>query len=848
MQNTNLSPNADNEITLYEDPIRTLVIAEKHDGIETLAAREQASLFLETITRGAPQDLYLIIWAKNSKATRSYKISEMPSALDYILETSEHDDVCFGIGFQPNPPKGGSRGKAKDVVGITGLHLDVDIKGGDHKAENLPENDHDVAKLLSIFPLKPSIRIHSGGGLHLYWLFDQPWLFTDNDERKRAKDLVKDFQKGLIAYAKSYGWTLDYTADLSRVLRVPGTYNHKYDLKKVVIQECDNDQRYSLDEIFQSVEGMKTALPSKWPKVSSRKRTTSKSIKSESSSFPKGNPKADIQKVQESCAWFKHCRDDAKALSEPDWFGMMSILACCKNGEKVAHEWSEPYSGYSKHETRTKFEKAVSEAKPVTCQHIQESLGAGEYCDNCPNNGKVKSPAVLGLPKTGKTNIDLLAFPNTDLGNGERFAAQYGNKVCYCQEFGGWVVWNGTHWELNADSKVRAWAKKLVRKLQNLAVNTDGDVENKAVNKKYFLSLEANSKFKGMLEAAASELTVSPDKFGNHDWLLNLSNGILDLRTKILMPHDSKYMMTYVLDYAYDPSAECPIWDSAVKEICDGDVEKVDYLHRVFGYTLTGSIKEQCLFILYGNGANGKSTVIQIAASMLGSLAKETGFSTFIGSKTDSQIGHYLAELCNVRMVTTAESGMDNYLSEPLIKQVTGGDMISAKRLYQAPFSYKPRFKLFMATNYLPKFKGMDYGLARRLRVIEFDRTFRGRDVDPDLVDKLMGERAGILNRFLDGCIEWQKGGLQEPVSVTSATHKYKSKMDWLDEFMDDCCDVDPGERCSKVELYPRYIQWCGENGEKALSKAAFYESLRKKGFEEGRTAKDRFWVGFKLK
>jgi len=313
-------------------------------------------------------------------------------------------------------------------------------------------------------------------------------------------------------------------------------------------------------------------------------------------------------------------------------------------------------------------------------------------------------------------------------------------------------------------------------------------------------------------------------------------NGILNLRFGRLLPHDPEYLITKLAPVFFQPDATCPTWLNFLNRIMQGNPRLIAYLQKAVGYSLTGSTVEQILQFLYGLGANGKTTFIDIIMIMLGDYAVQTTTETLMVKK-NSGIPNDLAALKGARFVAAQEVESGQRLSESLIKQLTGGDRISARFLHAEFFEFKPQFKLWMSGNSRPIIRGGDHGIWRRMKEIPFTVQIPPEEQDRKLSEKLRGELPGIFNWALDGCLAWQKEGrLIPPDEVMAATENYRSEMDILGQFIEDRCLTGPGFQVSAKELYGAYVDWSESQGERRpMSQQFFGMRIVERGFERGR-------------
>jgi putative DNA primase/helicase len=351
-----------------------------------------------------------------------------------------------------------------------------------------------------------------------------------------------------------------------------------------------------------------------------------------------------------------------------------------------------------------------------------------------------------------------------------------------------------------------------------------------------------------MLKLAQSEMPVALDDLDCDPYLLNVKNGTLDLRTGKLKPHDRDDRITKLVPIDFDPNAKCPTFNTFLLEVCGGDVGLRDYLQRVIGYSLTGITKEQNLWILYGLGSNGKTTFIDIVKKVAGVYGRTADISTFT-YKQSEHIRNDLARLFDARLVTSVEIQEGKLLDESVIKQVTGGDPVTSRFLFKEHFEYIPKFKLFMVVNHLPHINGTDRGIWRRIKVIPFTVSFEGKKKDKDLLSKLEKELSGILNWTIEGCLMWQREGLNEPDCVRAAGERYQRDEDSIEDFLAENTEKNPELKVRSMDLFKRDSEIQRELGMKVMSQKLFAQKLAIKGYEKKRDSKGRIeYLGLCLK
>ncbi len=432
--------------------------------------------------------------------------------------------------------------------------------------------------------------------------------------------------------------------------------------------------------------------------------------------------------------------------------------------------------------------------------------------------------------------------PYSDTANAERFVAIHGDKACYLANEKRWLVWRDCNWTPDlANARVQGLAIDAMRSMAREAAETkDKDFQKFAMQ-----SLDA-MRLKNLLFLAQGMRSADHEAFDADPWKLNCRSGIIDLQSGETERHDPGKRMRKLAPVEFDASARCPTFIAFLDRIFAGDQELITFIQRAVGYSLTGRTDEQCLFVLVGNGANGKSTLIRVLQELLGDYAQQTPTNSLMSMKAEG-VGNDIARLEGAQFVAASEAEAGQKLAEAKIKAISGGDQLTARFLYGEFFEFAPQFKLWLATNRLPEVRGTDNGIWRRLCVIPFDVTIPEDERDGSLLDKLKAELPGILNWALAGCLEWQKTRLQPPEIVTNAGKAYRADMDTVLEFVDDCCIRERNGEATMAALYDGYTGWCGANGEQSLSKREFGLRLKNLGLEEARTGKARKRRGIRL-
>lgn len=411
----------------------------------------------------------------------------------------------------------------------------------------------------------------------------------------------------------------------------------------------------------------------------------------------------------------------------------------------------------------------------------------------------------------------------TEFGNAERMLDHYGDGLMYVPEIDGWFMWTGIYWRRAAGVELEHLAKETIRALPDEAKTIESDAERAEFFKFCAISQRAVM-VRNMVSLAQSDprVVVGMTDLDKLTHLLGVGNGVVDLHTGKLLPPDQAYRVTTITAVDYDPEARAPLFERTVADVFFGDADMIGFFQRLVGYSLLGKPDEDVLAIPYGSGSNGKSTVLGAIRDALGEHAKMASADTFLSSGAAGGNAGAAREdvlrLRGARFVYVSEPDEGSELREGLIKSMTGGEPLPARGLYsKTTVEVAPTWVAFMPTNHRPIVKGDDHAIWRRLLPVPFTRNF-DQDLtltkDPDRAEKLAAEAAGILAWCVRGALAYQKDGLQPPAAVRKARDDYKSDMDLLGEWLDECCEVGPNHVETNARLWASWEAFAKARGE----------------------------------
>ncbi|MFC1746841.1 phage/plasmid primase, P4 family [Candidatus Neomarinimicrobiota bacterium] len=454
-------------------------------------------------------------------------------------------------------------------------------------------------------------------------------------------------------------------------------------------------------------------------------------------------------------------------------------------------------------------------------------------------NGKIEIPADLEI----KTD-----FQRTDAGQAEYFAAQYRDTLRFDHKRGRWLLFRKSWWQEDVDREVIRMVKVAARKRYKEAVSIE-NLEERGKESKFTIGAENRAKIEAVLALAKAEKPIADagESWDADPFLLGVQNGVVDLSTGELKEGRAEDRISRHVPINFISGAPCDRWRKFLTEIMQGNNVLVDYLHRAIGYSLTGDTQEQCLFILWGKGANGKTVLLNILRYILGPYAWNANFSLLEWNRQKTSTDD-LANIEGRRLVVSSETSDSRRLNEARIKALTGGDSITARHLYQSEREFTPMAKFWLATNHLPVVGDDSDGFWRRVHLIPFTATFTGANEDRGLENTLKSEAPGIIAWAVDGCHAWQEKGLQPPDAVKAATEQYRQDSDPLADFISECCNEDAEVRAG--QLYLAYSNWTEQQGMKRseiLSQAKFGRLMAGR-FESTKTSRGKSYLGVSLR
>lgn len=449
---------------------------------------------------------------------------------------------------------------------------------------------------------------------------------------------------------------------------------------------------------------------------------------------------------------------------------------------------------------------------------IPEPAGQNEarFIDEEQDDDAPLSPA----PRLTRSRKPTLKLPDaadmTDDWHARRFVDLFGERLVYCKAWNCWLAYDGHCWRKDSTLIAQRRARESVQMLRQHISETSNE-HRRREHDDYMAAVRRAESLRAItatvkLAQTDERIAVKPEDFDTDHFMLNCLNGTIDLRTGELRPHDPDDRLTKLAPARFFPEAPCPTWDAFLHRIMGGDEEMIGYIRRAAGYALTGDVGEQCLFLLYGSGQNGKTVLLNALLHVLGDYGM-TAPNHLLTSAGRQQHPSALADLDGMRLVALSEPNESRF-DEALVKWLTGGDAIRAHKMHCDSYEFDPTHKFFMLANHKPDIQGGGTAIWRRMRLIVFAITIPVQEKDKNLEDKLKLESSGILGWMVRGCREWQeKGSLKEPETIRQSTTAYRDEMDPIAGFLTECCDRHPGLRVGTVKLWTAYQRWCDRQG-----------------------------------
>ena len=456
----------------------------------------------------------------------------------------------------------------------------------------------------------------------------------------------------------------------------------------------------------------------------------------------------------------------------------------------------------------------------------------------------VESTIVAIQERLDRESCPPTEITDSDIANATRLTTQHGAEMRFTPERG-WYVWDGRRWMCDEKLiRVQGFAKHTALSIFDEVRNAvDRDARYRHAKRS-----QSKSAIEAMIWLARSEpgIPARLTQFDADGWVLNVSNGTLDLRAGVLRPHRRDDLISNIVEVEFDANADCELWDSFLWRVLDHNEELYNYLRRFVGYLLVGDTSEQSLHFLYGLGANGKSVFCEMLIRLLGDYAVAVS-PDLLMLRRHSGIPNDVARLRVVRVALMNETAQGARFDEAKLKDLTGGDTLTARFLHQEFFDFRPSHRILIRGNHKPSIAGTDDGIWRRLRLVPFSVQIPADEQDRDLLRKLESELSGILNWALVGCREWQAHGLKPPPIIVEAVRQYREESDTLGRFIVECCETRKLGQVKSSVLFKCYQDFCEAAGERWTASKDLPAEMERRGFQWKRTNAGGVFYGLEL-
>jgi putative DNA primase/helicase len=692
---------------------------------------------------------------------------------------------------------------ATNVVRVRAAFVDID----------------DGRPLPTKFHIEPHIIVESSRGKwHVYWLV-----------RDCPLDQFTALQERLI---RAYGSDVK-PKDLPRVLRLPGFFHAK--VKKGVRSLPFRSDLVEAREITPyTVEEVSASLPKEEARREREREQAARPI-----------PRTEAEEARIRSALDAIPTDEATLTQEfgdahKVWVDIgraINRLGWGDQGKAIWEDWSRQSPEYNQDgldATWDSFDRHRDDAvKPITISTVffYARRFGWEYS--------------TGTDECAPTQVEA----NTDLGNARRLVRIHGTDLRYVHAWRAWLAWEDGHWRRDVDQAVMRRAKDVVEHMFEEASKINDETRRNAL-RAWALRSQDGKRLREMVGLAQSELKVvlPVSKLDADPYLLGVKNGVVDLRTGEFREARREDYVTKRAGTAFDPRARCPQWNAFLGRII-GDDEMIAYLQRAVGYLLTGLTVEEVLFVLWGTGANGKSTFRETLFALLGDYAIGADASLLITPKQGGGASPDLARLHGRRLVAVNETQQNDQLNEARVKFITSHDIITARNLYEAPFDFTPTHKTILTTNHKPIVRGADEGTWRRIHLLPFTKMIPVEERDLHFRERrLLPELPGILNWALDGVRAYWGGGLKPPAAVLEATQEYREDMDIIGQWIEERCVLDPAAKTTASSLHTSYKYWAESEVGFSISVNKFGRELHSRRFEKCKVEGVRGVRGLRLR
>lgn len=748
------------------------------------------------------------------------------------------------IWFSPNPTEGpprsnAGRGGAAQVTRLAALWADLDIKTGG--CPNLTTAQHIIDDLAAATGTPPTAITASGHGLQPLWAVEDAPI-GEQLSTAAAAALLRRWGRLVTAIADRRHAQVDAVWDLPRILRAPATVNWKHPTQPVpVITTPAGGAPITVERLLEVLDeyaipqlvtdgtdpGVIISPPAEWEHADNVTCAYARRVITgwQTDQPAARHPWLVAQAVRLAAMHRNQCitADDYTAAERTliDRFTQLVSAA----GDR----------GVTPGEIRDALSWATLTAATFSNQHLAAELGAHQHTSAPPDEPPVANARLETGGKTGTTVIgaNVLQFPIaktdritavnlTDQGNADLLAERHHQHLRYTPARATWLTWAGHRWvESTDDGEAIQAAVDTIR-----AIRTTEQAERKHVHSSLSRrALEAAAR----LAARHPAMRVDADQLDNQPHHLNTPQGVVDLATGDIAPNMPEQLHTRATGVHCDPTMPSPLWNRFLEDTFQGRPNLAEYVQRLAGYSTLGKVTHHVLPFLHGAGGNGKTVLLDVLQGVLGTYASSTPLGFLLAGGRDDESA--IARLHGLRLIVASEVGSNAKFDEAKVKQLTGGDRITARHLYARHFTFRPTHTIWLAGNHQPRVDAGGESFWRRLRLIPFEHTVPKEERIGGLADRIIADEGpAVLAWAVQGAITvLATHTLNEPPEVTAATEQYAEEEDALARFVADCCQLGGGEavRINQSKVRAAYEQWCKEEGEKPVTPQTFGRELR---------------------
>lgn len=794
----------------------------------------QALRFLEVLFADRDGVLDLRFIAPDGPVQRE-PVESIDAAIEAIRRYGSGRNCYAGIAMRRNASRAEGAGGAENLLEAVAATVDFDYKPDD------PQGSREELETKLEGMLPPSIRLFTGGGEHAWWLFEEPLPLSTLEERERFEAI----QRGICDYLGG-----DFrSTDAARILRIPGTTNHP-DAKKLamgrVVAEAmlirfEPELRYPLDTFDAFEERGRAIRAQKAERIEYEQGASDGNLPPRVDQLVKRRPKL-------SARW----AGDTDGLRDPSDSGLDLAIASLLALNGVGGAEIEAALRWRRHEIGAKakhagyYQTTVEKALASVHQAEDERGVVTSHTPGGAQRGNGHDPEPPQVEENAERATVALPEDRTDAGLAQTFANHHAGDVLYAAGRRRWLVWDSRRYAPDEEA-VRALADESARRLlAAAAVESNPDRRKDLICRSE--QMRSATRVQRALWFAVShpKLRVAAEELDADPFALNVLNGTLDLRTGALRPHRREDRLTRLAPVTYDPAAEAPLWKAFLERVLP-DPELRAFVQRAAGYSLTADTSEEVMLVCHGLGANGKSTAVETLRHAFGSdYAVDVPRDLLFARRFGDAVERAALPLVGARLATSIEPSRAR-LREEVVKRLTSGEPFRVRALYAESFEFRPFAKLWLGTNHKPVIGGDDDGIWRRILLVPFVVTIPEEERDKDLREKLLVELPGVLRWAVEGCLAWQRDGLQAPAIVRAATDQYRQAEDVLGGFLESTTQRDPRYCAFAGDLHAALVAYCTEEGVKAPGTKALGDRLRQEGLTCRKSHGRNVWDGIGL-